>query len=298
MSNAPKIQDEIYYDNKHKNDKEVPDTAVNVLYFTNQCNLACTYCYEVLEGQPKQIMTRAKLKAAIDKAIDNEPMESQTLFVMFGGEVTLEWENLCWSMEYATRKKSNVHFNVVSNGIRWTKPKFFEEFKNYIATHPEINQRSSWDISYDGVGNKDRIYRSGKESSTDVIEACKLLAGLPINFRIRYTIQQHNYHYFAPDILRIQKAFNPKRVITSIVEYLDEEQKEVVKAQADKLRELWNTGKLEHPICSFFCDTCDGCTGNHSRKTYYAAETFATLGNDENMLPFDHFIKEGEVLNG
>ena len=34
-------------------------TSVNTIYFTNRCNLACTYCYEVLDVRliSKQLAT-------------------------------------------------------------------------------------------------------------------------------------------------------------------------------------------------------------------------------------------------
>ena len=97
----------------HSTDKPtVEGTGVNVLYFTNRCNLACTYCYEDLMGRPEQILSKEDIRKSVDEIIAREPADQQTLFVMFGGEVTLQWENALYCMEYAYSKKKNVHFNI------------------------------------------------------------------------------------------------------------------------------------------------------------------------------------------
>lgn len=103
-----------------KTDKPVvKGSGVNVIYFTNKCNLACTYCYEDLANRPPQILSQEDIRNAVDAIIEREDPNSQTLIVLFGGEPTLEWENVCYLMEYAYSKKTNIRFNMTTNGIKF-----------------------------------------------------------------------------------------------------------------------------------------------------------------------------------
>jgi len=133
----------------HETDKTVTkDSGVNVLYFTNKCNLACTYCYEDLPGRPPQILSKEDIKKSIDRVIEREDPNSQTLFVLFGGEATMEWDNVCYAMNYAYTKKKNVHFNLNTNGIRYLKQSFIEETKNNFFYKKNL---LSIDVSFDEI---------------------------------------------------------------------------------------------------------------------------------------------------
>lgn len=69
-----------------------PDTKIIILTLTNQCNLACVYCYE--HNKERSVM---KLETALDIVEKEMTMEDDSNFVCiyyFGGEPYLEFENI------------------------------------------------------------------------------------------------------------------------------------------------------------------------------------------------------------
>ena len=150
-------------------DKKITENSgVNTLYLTNQCNLACTYCYEDLSNKEKEVLTEERLKKNIDIILERENEESQTLFILFGGEPTLEWNKCKIAIDYALSKKKFCTFNMITNGIKFLKDDFCEEYKKY-------QQYISLDVSFDVSGNQERIYHSGKESTNDMYKVFKQL---------------------------------------------------------------------------------------------------------------------------
>jgi hypothetical protein len=272
-----------------KTDKPTPaGSGVNVLYFTNKCNLACTYCYEDLPGRPPQIMTKDQIKDSIDLILARENPENQTLIVLFGGEATLEWENVCFAMDYSFGKKSNVHFNLTTNGIKYLSQKFIDTTKSNV--HYRMG-RLSIDISFDGVGNRDRVYHSGKESTDSMLQVFRNLLKNGVKFRIRYTMHKLNVDHIYEDITQIIKLFKPTRLITSVVwESLDEDDIKKLHSAKEHFRKDWINKQLTAPICEFFCDMCNGCGERKEIKTYYTDEgNVTTYGNYENAPKFHDF---------
>lgn len=280
-----------------KTDKPViKDSGVNVLYFTNKCNLACTYCYEDLPGRPPQILTKEQIRQNIDMILAREQPDQQTLFVLFGGEPTLEWENVCYAMEYAFFKKQNIHFNLTSNGIKFLSNKFLQKYKNNFFVKRRLVEL---DISFDGVGNEDRIFHNGKESTLMVIKSFKKLMENGIEFRIRYTLHKKNIENAYEDISRIIKTFKPKRVITSVAwDTLDLDLKhtKILNSIKNKFRQDWINKDINVPICELFCDMCSGCGARKDIKTYYTTEgNVTTYGNYDNSPKFHDFKEKVSI---
>jgi len=277
-----------------KTDKPTPaGSGVNVLYFTNKCNLACTYCYEDLPGRPPQILTKQDIVRIVDNILARESPDHQTLFVLFGGEATLEWENVCFAMEYAYSKKKNVHFNLTTNGIKYLSQKFIDETKNNYFYKMGF---MSIDVSFDGIGNTDRVYHGGMESTSSMIRVFGNLLKNNIKFRIRYTIHHLNIDYLYKDITMIIDKFKPNRLITSVAwDTLKETDHKKLEIAKDQFRNDWINKQLSAPICELFCDMCSGCGERKEIKTYYTDEgNVTTYGNYENSAPF-HDFKEKEL---
>jgi uncharacterized protein len=81
-----------------------------VLNITNQCNLACTYCYEYsadriskTDGKPKY-MTAAVAESSIDMLIKESEDRPSIHVTFFGGETLLNFPMLRSSVDYAKRK--------------------------------------------------------------------------------------------------------------------------------------------------------------------------------------------------
>jgi sulfatase maturation enzyme AslB (radical SAM superfamily) len=267
-------------------------SGVNVIYFTNKCNLNCTYCYEDLPGRPPQIMTKSDIRESIDSIIERESKDQQTLFVLFGGEVTLEWENAKYFMEYAYSKKKNVHFNISTNGIKFLKDEFALDYKNIKYNRLGL---TSLDISFDGLGNKERITHSGKESTPLMLKIFRNLNRLNIPFRLRYTMHNHNINNLYNDISLIAKTIKPQRIITSVAwSTLDDDGLKQLGIAKDLLRADWADGKIQIPVCELFCDTCDGCGERKEIKTYYSDEgNVTTYKNYESAPKFNDFKEKG-----
>ena len=276
-----------------KTDKPTPvGSGVNVLYFTNKCNLACTYCYEDLPGRPPQILSREDIVKSIDAILERENPESQTLIVLFGGEATLEWDNVCFAMEYAYSKKRNIHFNLTTNGIRYLKQDFIDQTKNNFFYKQRL---LSIDVSFDGVGNGDRVTHNGKDSTSLMLEVFRNLLKNGVRYRIRYTIQKQNIDSVYEDMTRIIKTFRPTRLITSVAwDTLEDSDMPKLENMKKLMRDDWINNKLTAPVCEIFCDMCNGCGERKEIKTYFTDEgNITTYGNYENAAKF-HDFKEKE----
>jgi len=270
-------------------DKPSPvGSGVNVIYFTNKCNLACTYCYEDLPGRPPQIMSREDIQKSVDEILARENPDSQTLIVLFGGEATLEWENVCYCMEYAYSKKRNVHFNLTTNGIKYLSQQFIDET---MANRFYQNRLLSIDVSFDGIGNQDRIFHNGQESTSSMLQVLTNLVKSNMRYRLRYTIQKNNIDFWYEDVLKIMKTFKPQRVITSVAWSTLETADHAKLESAKKLfREDWINKTISIPICELFCDMCSGCGERKEIKTYFTNEgNVTTYGNYENAPEFHDF---------
>mgnify|MGYP003585972625 CR=1 FL=1 len=272
-----------------KSGKPIQENAgVNVIYFTNRCNLACTYCYEELSGRPKQVLSKEQIIKSIDAILNREKPEEQTLFVLFGGEVTLEWENALFFMEYAYSKKKNVHFNISTNGIKFLNDDFIKEYKKLKFN---ILGLTSIDISFDGVGNKERVTHSGKDTTFTMLEVFKKLNQYKVEFRLRYTIHKLNINKLYEDINYIAKTIKPKRIITSVAwSQLCEKEVKHLEEVKHKLRFEWNNNLITIPVCEMFCDTCNGCGVRKEIKTYFSDEgNVTTFKNNESAPKFNDF---------
>jgi len=270
-------------------DKPTPvGSGVNVIYFTNKCNLACTYCYEDLPGRPPQIMTREDIRKSIDMILSRENPDNQTLIVLFGGEATLEWENVCYCMEYAYSKKTNIHFNLTTNGIKYLSQKFIDETKtNFFYSMGLL----SIDISFDGVGNGDRVFHNGSDSTLSMIRVFGNLLKNNVKFRIRYTMHHRNINNIYEDISMIINKFRPTRLITSVAwDTLQDGDRSKLESAKELFRKDWINKKITIPVCEFFCDMCSGCGERKELKTYYTDEgNVTTYGNYENAPKFHDF---------
>jgi sulfatase maturation enzyme AslB (radical SAM superfamily) len=275
------------YKNK-VNQKEVStDIRTNIIYFTTKCNLACTYCYEALDEVNGINTSIEDLYKIADEAIEREPDDVQTFFGLFGGEPTLAWDNVEKFMDYAYSKKQNVHFEMITNGIKFKN----EDFIHRVYNNEHVkNGRLSISISFDGIkGNVQRVYSNGKQSVYDVIEALAKLTYLGKRFRIRYTIHKDNIDTILEDIEDIMNNFKPLRIITSEVNSLfDSEDYRKIFIAYNTLKDKWNNGEIQIPICELFCETCTGCSITRS-KLQYSIQDKKIVKDHRSIGAFDDF---------
>ena len=292
------MENKVYEDIRSKRgDKEVlPDTQrTNIIYFTTKCNLGCTYCYESLDEVNGVNTELEELYKIADEAIEREDPNLQTFFELFGGEPTLCWDNVEKFMDYAYAKKKNVHFEMITNGIKFKDLDFVERVYNNKHV---VENRLSISISFDGwEGNVDRIYRNGKQSREDVIMALGNLAYLNLPFRIRYTIHPKNIDNILDDFDKIIKHFKPLRIITSEVTSLlsNDDFKKLYNIYKE-IQRRWNTGEISIPICDIVCETCGGCSVTRNKLQYYIKDEIITKDHrtESSFNQFEKYKKENK----
>jgi len=246
--------------------KNISDNKTNIVYFTSDCQLNCTYCYENLKDVEKSTISLEKLREAADEVIGREVINEQTFFILFGGEPLLEWDKLKYFMDYAVSKKENVQFNIISNGLKFKDDKFVSDYINNV--HYKAG-KITLDISFDGKGNQERIFHSNKESTTDILYVLSLFKAINMPYRIRYTVHTHNIGVFVDDITNLIDSFNPSRIILgAVTEQIDINIFEHGKA---KIIDMWNSQKIKVPICELVCDTCNGCEIHRDNLSLYTS---------------------------
>lgn len=263
-------------------------TAVNVLYFTSRCNFRCTYCYEHLDDCKQFDTSREQLVKTVTEIINREPEDQQTLIVLFGGEVTLRWNEAKYIMNYASMLKKDVFFNICTNGYRFIKDEFI---KDYMNTNAYKTHKCSLDISFDGIGNYMRVLKNGKDSTNTIIEVFKKLASYGVPFRIRYTVHKGNINHHFEDIMLISKTFKPQRIVTAYTyALLDENDLAIARDASIRFADEFASGNLTIPVCSHCCSICRQCTRTKEFNAYYGENGMVLRSlAGENAKKFDHF---------
>jgi uncharacterized protein len=149
-----------------------------VLNITNQCNLACTYCYEYspdkitkTEGKPKY-MTASVAEASIDMLIKECEDRPSIHVTFFGGETLLNFPMLRSSVDYAKRKCAEtgkqVEFSLTTNATMLT-----EQIVDFFAEH-----RIGVTVSIDGdreLNDTMRVFADGRGSYDVIVPRIKML---------------------------------------------------------------------------------------------------------------------------
>jgi uncharacterized protein len=149
-----------------------------VLHVTNQCNLACGYCYEYsgdkiseTQGKPKY-MDAAVSEAAIDMLIKESAERPSVHVTFFGGETLLNFPVLRQTVAYAKTKSAeagkSVEFSLTTNATLLN-----EEIVEFLAEH-----RVGVTVSIDGdreLNDKMRIFHDGRGSYDVMVPKIKML---------------------------------------------------------------------------------------------------------------------------
>lgn len=181
---------------------------------TDECNLACTYCYQINKGKRK--MSFEVAKKLIDMLLTNDPkmdnyitVENSPALVLdfIGGEPFLNIELIDQICEYFyTKAIELMHpwaeksiISICSNGVLYFDPKvqrFLNKYRNRI----------SLSISIDG--NKElhdacRIFPNGKGSYNYAIKAAKDWMSRGYDMGSKITIAPENMSYMVDAILHM-----------------------------------------------------------------------------------------------
>ena len=149
-----------------------------VLNVTNQCNLACGYCYEYsadkiskTEGKPKY-MEEEIAQSSIDMLIRESAGRPSIHVTFFGGETLLNFRLLRSSVDYAKRKSAEaakrVEFSLTTNATLLN-----EEIADFLSdNHIGVT------VSIDGdreLNDRMRVFHDGRGSYDVMVPKIKML---------------------------------------------------------------------------------------------------------------------------
>jgi len=149
-----------------------------VLNTTNQCNLACTYCYEYSEDKIAQsagkekFMSKDIAEASVEMLLRESASRRNIHVTFFGGETLLNVSVMRSTVEYAKRRSAElnkkVEFSLTTNGTLLT-----EEIIEFLSEH-----RVGVTVSMDGdkeLNDRQRIFHDGRGSYDVIVPKVKML---------------------------------------------------------------------------------------------------------------------------
>ena len=112
-------------------DNNTQEQATNILFYTNQCQLECQYCYEQQRmNLSEPFMTKFEdFKDNIDKLALNDYVNC---LVIFGGEPTLAIDAIYDTINYTnTNYPNKFTYYMNTNGIKFSDENVFNKFKDF-----------------------------------------------------------------------------------------------------------------------------------------------------------------------
>ena len=188
----------------------VSTTVINV---TNQCNLACTYCYEYGEdkivdtkaGKKPKFMSAETARASVDFAFKEAGDNPIAHITFFGGETLLNFPVLQGAIAYARERAAalgkDVDFSLTTNATL-LRP----EVIDFLA-----DNRVGVTISIDGpkdLQNKFRVFHNG-QGSYDVAAP-----------KIKALIERHKTRPIGARVTLTSGVLDVKRIYTHLTEDL------------------------------------------------------------------------------
>ena len=138
-----------------------------VLNVTNQCNLACTYCYEYSDDKISQqdgkqkYMSEDVARAAVDMLMQESAQRPSIHVTFFGGETLLNFPVMRSTVEYASQRAAaagkKIEFSLTTNATLLS-----EEIIDFLSAY-----RIGVTVSIDGdreLNDRMRIFHDGRGS--------------------------------------------------------------------------------------------------------------------------------------
>jgi uncharacterized protein len=165
------------------------------LITTYACNLACPYCYEgkgeLLHGTMTED-TRERTVTFIQKTVEKTGAKTFSI-ALYGGEPLLNFDDSVYIMDscftWAEDKGIDYTNFMLTNGTLVT-PEIAETLHHYKARAVQL--------TLDGpkrLHNKRRIYKNGKGTYDDIIEAAVLLRDHKVPIGFRFNVDSKNKEY-------------------------------------------------------------------------------------------------------
>lgn len=165
---------------------------------TNQCNLRCTYCFE--KNKHDLYMTKEDCKTILDKVTYNfehrtlvEDSTSNFNVVFFGGEPTLNFEIMKYTVDYLKEKPYEVNYGITTNFVNITDEMLDFFYDNNVGIL----------VSIDGL--KELHDKNRCNSYDKVVENIKraLDKDLKLNLEARITLLPQDVKYLFESVKNI-----------------------------------------------------------------------------------------------
>lgn len=158
-----------------------------VVILSQMCNLGCSYCY-AQDSRSKDVLSKEQLKVAIDY-IFSQKSERKHFSFIGGGEPTLTWELLSWSISYiraSTYDQNKVGIGITTNGTLLDDKKI-----NFFQTN-KVDINLSFEILPD-VQDSQRCFAKSSQSTFKIVdEAIRKLLKNGVHVGVRSTITKLN----------------------------------------------------------------------------------------------------------
>lgn len=295
---------------------EVQNNDINhitpIVHMTNECNLACRYCYvgSALKPPPNLKRINEKFRSSIDTLFDgidqvmsynnNKP----TRIIFHGGEpLLINPSNWALIFNYVQEKNYMVKFGVQTNGLL-LNDHFINLFKQFDM---EIG------ISLDGPGilnDRTRILKSGKETFSLVYRKMLKLKKAGLKFGVLLTLNNANIHGLE-DIYNFFKKENISFTVRPIFQTKHTNQKglPIIKPHeyagfVCKLFDKWfddenaNTFLIEEfaSMIAQLINPIEGLVSCNFTKS--CSEHFISFDLDGNVFPCNRFYGDTNFLYG
>lgn len=155
-----------------------------VILLTQQCNMHCSYCY-AKTSRSHETASKDNIKLLIDHVLSNRPKSQKIFSFIGGGEPTLNWELLTWSIKYIreNQKHKNVIISITTNGTLLTEERII-----WLKEH-KVDVGLSYDILPE-IQDRQRPLQNGTGTFERINQTIELLHKHNLFFRIRATISE------------------------------------------------------------------------------------------------------------
>lgn len=185
----------------------LPKPYVQIAYFvmTENCNLACSYCFIEnkmdINCKRERVMTKETVKNGLDffcNLIGRQPknFDNEKTIIIYGGEPLTNYENVQYLIKLIKKyieegklpEKTNI--SIITNGTLMT-----EERANYLKEH-----NVSIAISLDGIDencNSCRKFVDGRPAFDDIVKGIKIAQRMKCNCGLSITLTEETIKDFS-----------------------------------------------------------------------------------------------------
>lgn len=156
-----------------------------VILLTEQCNLACTYCYSRF-SRSKDTLSQEKIKELVNKVLDCDTNKQKRITFLGGGEPTYHWNLFTWTVEYIRNYNEYGNNAIISTASNMT---LLNEDKIKWMVQNRVGISASFDILPE-IQNNQRIFPNNSGSFDIVDTNIKLCISNGLIPSIRTTITE------------------------------------------------------------------------------------------------------------